>query len=131
MQTKPNTATTRIPNVYYSRCDDGYKNPYDIPSYIGFVCHGDYNVTYESYKVAEIPAPYVGIKRAPCALRLTMIDRFDLSDKFGGDGIVHTPSGCSRGGDIVTLLGIHTAVVFLWRLHHCSHPAVRTIRPMA
>ena len=59
-----------------------------------------------------------------------MIDRFDLSDKFGGDGIVHTPSGCSRGGDIVTLLGIHTAVVFLWRLHHCSHPAVRTIRPM-
>ena len=104
MQTKPNTATTRIPNVYYSRCDDGYKNPYDIPSYIGFVCHGDYNVTYESYKVAEIPAPYVGIKRAPCALRLTMIDLI-CRTSFGVGWNCAYPIWLLQG-DIVTLLGI-------------------------
>ena len=54
--------------------------------------------TYESYKVAEIPAPYVGIKRAPCALRLTMIDRFDLSDKFGGGMELCIPHLVAPGG---------------------------------
>ena len=71
--------------------------------------------TYESYKVAEIPAPYVGIKRAPCALRLTMIDLICRTSLGVGWNCAY-PIWLLQG-DIVTLLGISPHTLDCYNVH--------------